>query len=556
MRLAVFVLVAGVVAPSFAADGFSTFAPGEVKVGGEIGRRMAITAEKLMRKTDIEQVFFRHFRNRKEKPDVWGGFTGWGMTLDAIVKAAAHGVCGDEMHAFKEKWVAETIASQTPDGAISFFGGKLGMWDNHEQAYLLQALCNDWEWSGNRKALDAARKLGDYLIARGSGVNLGLETGFVMLYRDTGDERYAKYLRDQFLIEKGNDEFDQIAVNGVAHVYTWIQRALAQIQYRKVTGRTSPDLEAAADELYRRTFSDYLSISGSMSGGPLWGEVWDKTQIGLGKWGETCVSAYLLRCTTEWMKDHPEPRYGDLFERVMYNAFLGAQSHDGSKQRYFIPFDEQGEWFQHETYCCPNNLRRMMFELPDAVFFRTADGFAVNLYTPAELKTSGLSVKMETAYPVDCKVRLSIVSDRAGKVKVRVPRWTGLPDAGTWREIAYAEGESAIDLEFPMEVRLVRGRQAKFGKVAVMRGPVVYALEAPAKLGWKGFVDVLEIDCSVPMKWTGKGIEVEFVENRQKCLRHRFTLTPFCSDGRARTYFPIFRGEGGKAGVDELITNI
>ena len=62
--------------------------------------------------------------------------------------------------------------------------------------------------------------------------------------------------------------------------------------------------------------------------------------------------------------------------------------------------------------------------------------------------------------------------------------------------------------------------------------------------------------CSAPMKWTGKGVEVEFVENRQKCPRRRFTLTPFCSDNRRRTYFPVPRGEGGKAGVDELITNI
>lgn len=537
---------------AFAGD-FALFAPGEVKVGGEIGRRMGITAEKLMHRTDIEQVFFRHFRNRKDKPEVWGGFSGWGMTLDAIVKAAAHGIGGAEMKAFKEKWVAETISTQTPDGAISFFTpGHLGYWDNHEQAYLIQAFCNDWRWAGNKSAFDAARKLGDYLIARRSGVNLGLETAFVMLYRETGDERYADYLRNAFLIEKGNDEFDRIAVNGVAHVYTWIQRALAQVQYAEATGRRLPVLTAGAEELCRRAFGDFLSVSGSMSGGPLWGEVWDDSQIGLGKWGETCVSAYLLRFMTEWMRQHPETRYGDLYERVLYNAFFGAQSADGEKQRYFIPFDETGEWFQHETYCCPNNLRRMMFELPDAVFFRTADGFAVNLYAQSTLKTAGLEVSVTTDYPKTGRVSVTVKSERPGQALFRVPRWTGSGEAGTWRTQAYAAGTTMLTMDFPMGVRLVKGRKAKAGRVAVMRGPVVYALdESTMESGWKGFVDCLELDCEREMRWTGKGVEVEFFENRATRPYHRYELLPFASDRRFRTYFPT-RGDCPRAVVDEL----
>ena len=515
------------------------FSPGEVEVGGEIGRRMQVTADKLLHKTDIEKTFLRHFRVRRDKPEVWSGFVGWGMTLDALVKAAAHGIGGEEMRRFKEKWMNETISTQAFDGSISFFTpGHLGLWDNHEQAYLIQAFCNDWTWAGNTNALTAAKRLGDYLIARGSGVNLGLETAFVMLYRATGDERYAAYLREKFLIEKDNREFDQIAVNGVTHVYTWIQRALAQLQYAEATGRGGRRTQSAAEELFRRAFGDYISISGSMSGGALCGEFWDDTQIGLGKWGETCATAYLLRCTAEWMKGHSEAKYGDLYERVLYNAFFGAQSHDGAKQRYFIPFNEPGEWFEHETYCCPNNLRRMMFELPDAVFFRTSDGFAVNLYAPATLRSGGLSVEMKTSYPREGKVVLSVTSDRAGVARLRIPGWSGFPDAGQWREKPYGVGTTAIVLDLPLEIRLVDGRKAQEGRVAVMRGPIVYALDARAFKGkWYGFVDCLELECGKPMTWTGEGIEASFVENRQKCRECRYELKPFASDTRLRTYF-------------------
>ena len=517
---------------------FEPFRAGEVTVGGEIGRRMEITAVKLMDKIDVEKVFFKGFRERKEVPDMWGGFSGWGMALDAIVKAATHGIGGDRFRAFKEHWVAETISTQAADGSISMFKNKIGMWDNHEQAYLLQAFCLDHRHFGNKAALEAAKRLGDYLIARKSGVNLGLETGFVMLYRETGDIRYADYCRDAFAIEKGNDAYDRVLpVNGVTHVYTWIQRALAQLQYAEATGRDTPQMHEAADELFRRAFGDASSVSGSMSGGPKWGEIWNTTQVGLGKWGETCVSAYLLRCTAEWMRHHPEAVYGDLYERVLYNAFFGAQSHDGSHERYFIPFDECGEWYERETYCCPNNLRRMMFELPDAVFFRTADGFAVNLFAPARLKTDGLAVETETAYPREGAVSVKVKSAKAGVMRLRVPRWTGLPDAGTWRTFRYAAGESAFKVDFPMAVRLVKGRQAQTGKVAVMRGPVVYALEKSK--GWGGEIDTYAIDCDRPFVWNGTGIALTVLRNQLKCPREEKVFVPFASDDRERTYFPV-----------------
>ena len=58
------------------AEPLRQFAPGSVAVGGEIGRRMDVTLEKMLHHTDIDGVFARHFRNRKEKPDEPGGFAG------------------------------------------------------------------------------------------------------------------------------------------------------------------------------------------------------------------------------------------------------------------------------------------------------------------------------------------------------------------------------------------------------------------------------------------------------------------------------------------------
>ena len=64
--------------------GLSLFRPGEVSVGGEIGERLSVTVEKMIRHTDVENTFVRHFRTRKEKPDEPGGFAGYGMYLERI----------------------------------------------------------------------------------------------------------------------------------------------------------------------------------------------------------------------------------------------------------------------------------------------------------------------------------------------------------------------------------------------------------------------------------------------------------------------------------------
>lgn len=522
---------------------FSLYRPGEVTVGGEIGRRIEMTAEKLLRKIDIEKTFFCGFRERKEVPDMWGGFSGWGMALDAIVKAAAHGIGGSEMRLFKEHWVRETIRVQADDGSISMFKGSVGVWDNHEQAYLIQALCLDHRFFGWKASLAAARKLGDYLIARDTSVNLGLETAFVLLFEETGDGRYVDYCRETFAIERDNAAYDGILpVNGTLHVYTFLQRVLAQMQYRRATGRMTSAMRLAEDELIRRVFGDYCSISGSVTGGPVWGEIWTDSQIGLGKWGETCATAYLLRCMVAWMCEEPDVRYADLFERAMYNAFFGAQSSDGLRQRYFIPFDEKGEWYERETYCCPNNLRRMMFELPDAVFFRMADGFAVNLFTSAKLRTGGLSVDMETEYPADGRILISVTGERAGRMLVRVPGWTNLPDAGAWREIRYESGISRHEIFFPMDIRLIPGTKAQKGKVAVMRGPVVYGLPTPK---WPGAIDTYVLDDESQLGWDGMTVTGSVVRAHLKHDRLSVRFVRFSSDSRERTYFPKREGRQG-----------
>ena len=532
------------------------FVPGCVTVSGEIGHRMDVTIDKMLHHTDIENTFAKHFRIRKEKPDEPGGFAGYGMFLDALVKAAAHGIGGEETVRTKTRLLRELGEMQTPDGRISMFSGDPGFWDNHEGAYMIQALCLDHRWFGTDSSLATARKLADSLIAHDSFPTLGSETAYLLLYEETRERKYLEWLEKVAFIADDIDTYDsKVKVNGVQHVYTWLARALSQLQYADAI-QASPSarirLSAAASEAVRRARGEYMSVTGSITGTPHWGELWDTTQVGLGKWGETCASAYLIRLLATMMKNAPQAEYGDLIERVMYNAFFSAQSSDGLKYRYWTPFNERAPWYDRDTYCCPNNYKREVFELPDAVFFKMPNGLAVNLFTEATLNAEGISARMVTTYPDEGHMALD-VRMTGRHLRIRIPGWCegatvsvagGLPmaTASGWFDVERDFTSSVrVDVNLPMPIRLVSGTHAQVGRVAVLRGPCVYALASGNEKGAAQDVDLWDLDASEELVWNAekKTIDVELRSRNLRRERRKFSLTRYSADVHDRTYFDV-----------------
>ena len=54
--------------------------------------------------------------------------------------------------------------------------------------------------------------------------------------------------------------------------------------------------------------------------------------------------------------------------------------------QYFTPLECPRIYFGEDNYCCPNNYRRIISELPLMVYYRARRELAVNLYTPSTAK--------------------------------------------------------------------------------------------------------------------------------------------------------------------------
>ncbi len=235
---------------------------------------------------------------------------------------------------------------------------------------------------------------------------------------------------------------------------------------------------------------------------------------------------------------HGDAKYIDVMERTLYNGLVSGVSLDGRAFFYPNPLESIGQhqrqpWFG--VACCPGNITRFLASVPGYVYAvrRAPEGeggpvLYVNLFAAgrAEIELGEgrrLRVRQTTRYPWDGVVRLTIDPDSrsALTIKVRMPGWArgevvpsdlyrfldagagqgggaaapppvtltvnGRPVAVTldrgYATIArtWARGD-VVELDLPMPVRRVVAHpkvEADRDRVALQRGPIVYAAEWP-----------------------------------------------------------------------------
>lgn len=477
----------------------------EVQVSGEIGRRLQATVDNNLLVIDLDHDFLAPF----QKHESAGGYIGLGKTLDAFARFAAY--TGDARVIERTRHIASVLAEiQEPDGYIGMMrpDARIGtLWDVHEMSYLVLGLTSDYRFCGEKASLEAARKLADYLIRRLTAEprpktgpddlsavmpTTGLDEAFLSLSEQTGDPQYRDFVSGVRKLA----EWKTPLVLGrwgkiEGHAYAYMCECLAQMRLDRYT----PDArlwEPARSVFQFLLDGDGLVISGTCGDH----ECWHNTQSGTTNLGETCTTAYLLRLCDELMRRTGKPLYGDLMERGIHNALFGAQSPDGRRIRYYTPFEAPRVYHNGDTYCCPCNFRRIMAELPGMAFYQRGDGVFVNLLTPAKaefrlMEDVALTLQQETGYPNSGDIKIGVNPSRPIEFPLyaRIPRWSknvevringqveapSLPEECLLAVRREWKTGDILELRFPIEIRLVRGRRSQEGRVAVTRGPMVFA---------------------------------------------------------------------------------
>ncbi len=230
-------------------------------------------------------------------------------------------------------------------------------------------------------------------------------------------------------------------------------------------------------------------------------------------YSETCASIGLAMFGKRMADITKDASYMDVVERALYNTVLSGIAMDGKSFFYVNPLEVWPDnciprtsrehvkpvrqtWFG--VACCPPNITRTLASLGQYVYFQEEDQIYINLFisNTAETTINGVPFRLKLTgdFPWENKIRFEIKGEQKAFVSFafRIPAYAKnfrISRGGEQAEIevvnsyAVLKGtfkDDVIDICFDAPASFVHANpkvRADSGKVALVKGPLVYCIE-------------------------------------------------------------------------------
>jgi DUF1680 family protein len=435
-----------------------------------------------------------------------------------------------------------------------------GSHELYNVGHLYEAAVAHYEATGKKSLLNIAIKNADHLVrtfgpAPGQLVVVPgheeTETALIRLYHLTDKKEYLD-LAKFFIDMRGRSDKRPLFLDDHKLGPSYFQDHVPVVRQKEAVGHAvraqylyaaiAAMLSVKDDSLYRkaihRIWQDATERKQYITGGVGAredGEAFDKEYVlpNDNAYAETCAAVANLLWNHKMYLYTGEARYMDVFERVLYNGFLGGMSVKGNEFFYVNPMSSDGkndfgkgsgavrhDWFG--TACCPTNVARFLPTLPAYIYAVSENELSINLFAESEadiqLGSSKVSVSQKTNYPWEGKVDFFVNPEKKAEftLAIRVPGWaTGKAIPGNLYKYAESgavpvklaiNGKPAVyqvengylrlnrswkngdkvSLSLDMPVRQVMASEkveATKGKVAIERGPILYCAEGHDNAG-------------------------------------------------------------------------
>ncbi|WIE78179.1 beta-L-arabinofuranosidase domain-containing protein [Curtobacterium sp. MCSS17_016] len=414
--------------------------------------------------------------------------------------------------------------------------------------HLYQAAVAQHRATGDTGLLDVAIKNADHLVRTfGDGTapdgtpktrdvdgHPVVEMGLVELYRETGNRDYLDLAhwfvdaRGHGIIERAGGEPTYFSDRVPSRQATTVEGHAVRAVYL-AAGAVDVAIETGDAELLtasERQFADMMATKAFITGGL--GARWDWEAFGDPYelptdrgYAETCAAIGGVQWAWRLLLATGKPVYADAIERLLYNAFLAGVSLAGTEYFYVNPLQQRDHAHQDENRspahgrrgwfdcaCCPPNIMRTFASLDGYLATATDGGLQIHQYATADLGP----VRVETDYPHDGRVRVTVTEDGPLALGLRIPAWSDTttvtgpdgsasPTAGTLHVVdrEWSAGDT-VELVFdttPHRYVADARIDAARGQVAIERGPLVYAVEQADQQGFT--VDDLTVDADAPI---------------------------------------------------------
>lgn len=456
----------------------------------KIDKVATVTMKACIYQTEVKTPRIRNFekvaRNKGEKfeglvyddSDVYKALEAMAYSLKTHPDSA--------LEAKADDWIDKIAAAQLPDGYLDTYftltdikkrWANIEAHEDYNAGHLIEAAVAYYNVTGKRKLLDVAIRFANHID---STFRLGnkkwfsgheeIELALVKLYKVTNDSRYLK-LADWYLQQRGKGGIytygktwftpaywqdiktvkDQTEITGHAVRAMYLYTGAADVAAQNGDAGYMQAMEKVwQDVVYRNMY-----ITGGIgSAGDNEGFSKDYDLPNEEAYCETCASVGMVLWNQRMCQLTGDSKYIDVLERSLYNGALDGLSLSGDHFFYDNVLASNGqhqrrEWFG--TACCPANIARLVTSVGNYIYGKSKDGIWVNLFagsnTSLNIQGKEVSVKMETRYPWDGKVKLNIdppgnskIGNNRFKLYIRIPGWSiGQTNTGGLYTMAHYE---------------------------------------------------------------------------------------------------------------------
>ena len=437
-------------------------------------------------------------------PHRWAGSTRWVLERDdshelynlghLFEAAVAH-------HLATGKRSLLDVATKAADLLVNTFGpGKRSTWPGHQITEM--ALVKLYRVTGRQPYLDLAKFL---LDERGPGP---FPEG------ERANPRGLNYNQAHLKVIEQSEP--------VGHAVRAVYMYSGMADVAAVTGDQA--MRAAGKRIWDYLITSKLYITGGIGAsgsGEAFGQPYELPNMTA--YNETCASVGMDFWNHRLFLLEGDAKYIDVMARTLFNGLLSGVSLDGKTFFYPNPLESNGQHARQEWFgvaCCPGNITRFMPSVPGYLYATRGDAVFVNLFARGsatiDLPGGAVAIEQDTRYPWDGAVKMTITprqQPRRFAINIRIPGWArnevvpsdlyrftdevDIPAAqirvnGTPVTYSLDKGFAAIDrtwsagdvvtLDLPMPVRRIESNpqvMANRGRVALQRGPIVFAAEWP-----------------------------------------------------------------------------
>ena len=366
-------------------------------------------------------------------------------------------------------WGKGFISAYPPDQFImlengaTYGGSNAQIWAPYYTLHKnLAGLMDIYEISGNEKALEIVKGMGNWVYARLvklpketlismwnryiAGEYGGMNEAMARLYRITNEPRYLELAKlfDNIKVFFGDAGHSHGLAKNVdlfrgLHANQHIPQIIGALETFRVSD--SPEYYHIADNFWNIATNDYMYSIGGVAGArnPNNAECFTSQPATLYENGfaaggqcETCATYNMLKLTGGLFLFDQRAELMDYYERGLYNHILASVAENTPANTYHVPLrpgslKQFGNPNMTGFTCCNGTALESNTKLQNSIYFKSADNESlyVNLYVPSTLNWTekNLTVTQTTAYPKEDRTKITIKGKGKFDINVRVPHW-------------------------------------------------------------------------------------------------------------------------------------